>query len=267
MICRRNDDILPSIYSLFEGDCGPDRIAGRRTCAGTIVRMGRCDERLLEQQRQLEPERAIDGAASVVLNFGGSTTYTATDDISGAFTLNQLSFNGSTAATTITIDLSSSAGATGITLGGASPGIILASTNQAAVTFTAATPLTLAAAATISNNSSNGALLTIMSAVNNSGFTLLVNGTANTAINGAISGAGGLTMSSAGQLQLKGNNTYGGPTRVNSGTILFNASAWLCQNTTVTVNSGATAGFAFVPSPSQLQQFTGRLVRRHCLKR
>jgi fibronectin-binding autotransporter adhesin len=199
----------------------------------------------------------LSTGASVVLNFGGSTTYTATDDISGAFTLNQLSFNGSTAGTTITIDLSSSAGATGITLGGTSPGIILASTNQAAVTFTAATPLTLAAAATISNNSSNGALLTILSTVNNSGFTLLVNGTANTAINGAISGAGGLTMSGAGQLQLNGSNTYGGPTTINSGTILFNGSASLSPNTTVTVNSGATAGFAFVPSPSQLQQFAG----------
>jgi len=64
---------------------------------------------------------APSSGSSVVLNFGGTTTYTATDDISGAFTLNQLNFNGSTAGTTITIDLNSSAGATGITLAGASP--------------------------------------------------------------------------------------------------------------------------------------------------
>jgi autotransporter-associated beta strand protein len=82
---------------------------------------------------------------------------------------------------------------------------------------------------TINNNLTLGAAQTFLAAngdlifggtVSNAGFLLTVAGANDTAINGAISGAGGLTKTGAGSLTLAGANTYAGGTTVNAGTLV-----------------------------------------------
>jgi autotransporter-associated beta strand protein len=84
-------------------------------------------------------------------------------------------------------------------------------------------------AQTIDNNLTLGAAQSFLAAngdlifggtVSNAGFLLTVAGANDTAINGAISGAGGLTKTGAGSLTLAGANSYAGGTTVNAGTLV-----------------------------------------------
>ena len=77
--------------------------------------------------------------------------------------------------------------------------------------------LTLGAAQSFLAASGN---LTIGGTVDNGGFLLSIAGASNTAINGAISGAGGLTKNGAGSLTLAGANSYAGGTTINAGTVV-----------------------------------------------
>src|ERR1041384_3606759 len=64
--------------------------------------------------------------------------------------------------------------------------------------------------------------------------------TGATILSGPISGTGfGLSLRGTGKLTLGGNNTYDGPTAINSGAVLVNGSL---ANGAVTVASGATLG-------------------------
>ena len=66
--------------------------------------------------------------------------------------------------------------------------------------------------------------LTFGGAITNNGNLLTVSGAANTAINGIVSGNGGLTKSGAGSLTLGGNNTFTGTLAANVGTVVVNGT-------------------------------------------
>ncbi|MEY3480634.1 MAG: hypothetical protein RIQ71_1409, partial [Verrucomicrobiota bacterium] len=66
--------------------------------------------------------------------------------------------------------------------------------------------------------------LTFGGAITNKGNLLTVSGAANTAINGIVSGNGGLTKSGAGSLTLGGDNTFTGTLAANVGTVVVNGT-------------------------------------------
>ena len=84
----------------------------------------------------------------------------------------------------------------------------------------------------------SGAALTVSSNINKSSFLLTINNDGAAAINGIISGTGGLTKSGTGTLTLSGLNSYNGNTIVNGGTL--RVSGTIDGGGTVTVASGAT---------------------------
>jgi autotransporter-associated beta strand protein len=67
-----------------------------------------------------------------------------------------------------------------------------------------------------------GATLNIKGAVLNNGHDLTVSGSGDVAVEGTISGTGGLVKEGLGNLLLSGANTYSGGTIVNSGTLAVN---------------------------------------------
>ncbi len=154
-----------------------------------------------------------------------SITWTAGDDaifgnggVGGAVTLaspttvNSLTFN-----TFIT---------TGYTLGTAGQTITLnagIAMNAGAGAATIISPITLSAAQSWLNNSSN--LLTVgTGAVDNDGFLLTVGGSGSTAITSVVSDLGGLTKQDAGLLTLSGANTYGGATSITGGALRLSSA-------------------------------------------
>ena len=100
--------------------------------------------------------------------------------------------------------------------------------NLGAVTLGAAQTWTVA----------SGATLTVSSNVNQATFLLTTTNNGAAAINGIISGTGGLAKSGTGILTLGGLNTYSGNTIVNSGTLRVSGS--INGGGAVTVASGAT---------------------------
>ena len=77
-------------------------------------------------------------------------------------------------------------------------------------------------------------------AIENGGFDLTVNNTANTTFNGDITGSGSLTKTGTGTLKLAGyNNQYTGNTTVSEGTLVVGSDSSL-SSPLVTVTSGGT---------------------------
>lgn len=72
--------------------------------------------------------------------------------------------------------------------------------------------------------------------------TLIFNQSGNATVSAIISGSGALTQSGSGTVTLTGNNTYGGGTIINSGTLLVNNSSGSVGAGTVTVNGGQLGG-------------------------
>src|SRR5690606_39598188 len=69
--------------------------------------------------------------------------------------------------------------------------------------------------------------------------TLLTNAGTGFTLSGAISGAGGLTKSGAGELILTGANTYAGDTTISAGTLRVGAGGTTGSITGDVVNNGA----------------------------
>ena len=83
----------------------------------------------------------------------------------------------------------------------------------------------------------NGTTLTVNAATNNGGFLLTLAGSGAHAINGVISGAGGLTKTDAGTATLSGTNTYTGVTTVSAGTLSVNTLTGGSSNSSIGASS------------------------------
>ncbi len=88
---------------------------------------------------------------------------------------------------------------------------------------------------------SNSGTLTVDSSVELGSYTLTVNGTGASVINGVISGDGGLTKEGAGTATLEAANTFTGATTVSAGVLAVNGSIADTSSTTVT-GTGTLSG-------------------------
>jgi autotransporter-associated beta strand protein len=118
-------------------------------------------------------------------------------------------------------------------------------TNNSANAQTLNVPVVLWTAQTL--NAAAGAL-TLGQAVTNGGNLLTVSGGFNSAINGVISGSGGLVKTNTGTLTLSGANSYLGNTTVNAGRLVIGSSGQLYTGSggagSMIINSNATVSFS-----------------------
>jgi len=133
------------------------------------------------------------GNTNYILNFNQPGTYTATQNLTDGFLLNQLNFGSSI---------------NGLTLAGNS----MAFTNNAAVL------------PQINQNSTAGIAIG-NNLVLGANTTLGGTGSGAVTLSGGISGAGSLTKTISGTLTLSGANTYTGKTTLNGGTLSINSLA------------------------------------------
>ena len=143
------------------------------------------------------------------------------------------------------VTLSSSGAAILNITGGGIPGTGILIDNTNAFTLTITARLALANFQAWTNNSGN--LFTVSSplGLNLSTNGLTVNGTGNTLISAVISDAGGdgsLTKDGSGTLIVTRNNSYGGGTFVNGGTLLVNGMGDLGTGNVFVNNSGTLGG-------------------------
>ncbi|MGL5016872.1 MAG: autotransporter-associated beta strand repeat-containing protein [Luteolibacter sp.] len=113
-------------------------------------------------------------------------------------------------------------------------GITNSSTNLQTINFT--TAIILSAAQTWSATS--GAL-TVTGGITNGGNLLTISGSSATALNGIITGAGGLTKTGIGNLTLSRTNTYTGATTISSGTVTLTGTDTIARSTLITLAAGA----------------------------
>ena len=176
------------------------------------------------------------GQAYYTLNFTQAGTYTATQDLSNGFVLNQLNF------------------ASAVTLAG---------TNGLALTANGAT------LPTINQNSASGVVIVppVSLAAN---VTVAGSGNGQVSLGGLVAGTGQLIKNSSGGLQLRGHtvqNTYSGGTIVNSGTLQLGyydgattfGSVDPMGSGPVTLNSGAMITFDRVTASNALTVNGGTL--------
>jgi len=89
--------------------------------------------------------------------------------------------------------------------------------------------------------------LTIGGNLDNGGHLLTINGqngNAGEKFNGAISGTGGLTLSSNAAVTLSGTNTYTGNTIVNGGKLVINTNGSIANSLGIALASGTTLDFS-----------------------
>lgn len=150
---------------------------------------------------------ATAGQADYTLNFNLSGTYTATNDLSAGFLLNQINCGGSTA-----------------TLAGNSLVFVTNSSNGSLPR--------------LNQNSSSGVAISAPLGLA-SGLTIGGTGSGSLNLSGLISGTGSLTTNITGQLTLSGVNTYSGGTTINAGNVVIYNNNSTLGTGPVTVNSGA----------------------------
>lgn len=148
------------------------------------------------------------GGTNTIINFNGTGTFASTNNLAGAFLLNQLNFGG--------------------------PTVTLLGSN---LTFT-----TGAAAPTISQGS--GVDITIQNSITLSNTTTIGGaGAGGITFNGNIDGAGGLTKATSGTVTLTGSNTYSGITTINSGTLQIGSGGATGSLGTSNVNNISVLAF------------------------
>jgi len=129
----------------------------------------------------------------------------------------------------------------------------------AGYTFTGATTLTGAGTLKVENNASTTTLLTLSGAFDNGGYLATFTGTGNTAVGGAMSGAGGVLKSGNGTLTLRGDNRHTGTTTVTGGTLVLSGrsteatGAVMIQTGATLAASGAVGGEVSIASGGTLQ--------------
>jgi len=134
------------------------------------------------------------GSNNLQLQFSGTASYAATNDLAGGFLLNQMLLNASGAGTN---------GVAGNPLLFTNNGTSLAVLTQSgSASFAIANALTLGATLSVALNSSAPVLL-----------------------NGGIAGGGAMNVSGSGQLILAGSNTFTGAINLGSGTLAFGANS------------------------------------------
>ena len=148
------------------------------------------------------------------------------------FTVNSVNFTDTNAVTI--------GGANTLTISGGTVGNIGLSVAAGAAAPTINAPITLGLAQSWVNNSTTG-LLTIGGGVNTNSVILTIAGAGNTAVTGAITGAGGLTKAGAGTVTLSGANSYTGVTTVKAGALTF---ATTSNNTIGAATIGGGGGLA-----------------------
>lgn len=153
------------------------------------------------------------------LQFGVSTQLHASNDIA-ALSVAGLTFNGGAGAFTLDGNV--------ITLTG---GITNNSANLQTVGFAG---ITLGAGQTF-NSGAGG--MTVSAPIDLAGFALVVDGTANTTLSGAISGTGQLNKTGAGTLLLSGANIFNGPTTVSGGILQLQGGAAIADTSAVIVTA------------------------------
>ncbi len=174
-----------------------------------------------------------------------------------------LVFAGTTRLSDTNDSLSSAAsitfasGAGAFTLSGSALSISGGVTNNSTNPQTISLNLSLSAPQQFNAASGN---LSVGGAVNLGSNTLTITGSANTAIGGAISGAGAIAKSGSGTATLSGNSSYTGGTTVNGGTLIVSHVHGLGQSTTngltinntalVKITTGTGAGPVVLPSLS-----------------
>jgi len=116
--------------------------------------------------------------------------------------------------------------------------------NAGAGPVSLAPPITLGAAQTWTNNSTNP--MTVSGTVINGGNLLTVAGSGSTTVGGAIGGSGGLTQSGPGMVTLTASNGYTGTTTVNGGTLSVGnggSGASINASSSVALSNGANITF------------------------
>lgn len=159
------------------------------------------------------------GSASASLLFGGAS-YTATDNLTNAITLNAITFSN-TGTVTLARGTNTSA------------------TNRLTFTANGSTNPTI----TLNNT---GSLLVALDCVFNAATTII--GARSATFSGILSGTGSLTMDGSGTLNLTGANTYTGGTMVSNGTLAVGTSGGTGTTASlgtgnVTVNGGSSLAY------------------------
>lgn len=186
-------------------------------------------------------------SATTTLSFGGTSTYSALDDFNGAFTLNQLNFNGTAANTQLTINLIGTTPS--LVFGGTTPQLNIAATSNSNVLITGATTLS----SNFAINNGGSGILYYTGAFTANGNTISFDntgGSGNSFLTGAITFTGGsqaISMSGTGT----GNTTITGAitfaNSVNSSITNSSASGLLtvaavAKGTTSTLTLNANGG-------------------------
>ncbi|HSY19954.1 MAG TPA: invasin domain 3-containing protein, partial [Candidatus Acidoferrales bacterium] len=95
----------------------------------------------------------------------------------------------------------------------------------------------------------NSFTLTVNSNVDNGGHLLTINGLNGNApekFNGAISGAGGLTLTGSAAVTLNGANTYTGNTTLNGGKLIINTNGTIANSSSIALATGTTLDISAV---------------------
>ncbi len=116
-------------------------------------------------------------------------------------------------------------------------------TNNSSLTQTLNVPVALSAAQTL--NAAAGPLTLNQNVTNGGNLLTLTDGGFSSAVNGSISGGGGLTKTGTGTLTLGGANNYTGTTTVNSGIVTVNGTG-VISNTTSQLIVGNVPGNAIL---------------------